>query len=504
MDASNADKPAEFLTEGFDASLLLGVRHAALHTANGLVKANVRAGNHSLRGRRPKNDDFSIRSMNDDFFAVSDGIGGAPNGHVISQVACRCAVRAHDQGLDTWDAFRAAAAAAYVTAEGLDQGDGATLLLAERVGNTLTLLSAGDSRAYRFRYRNGKGSLVLLTPNGRAAPSSGRRYNALAKAVGTASPNVQPNVNTVTLKAGDRIILCTDGVWEPLGEEGMCQALERMMSEQNPFFVAEELCNAAVGDTFHGSDNATCYCLSVEAVEYGPQVRSYKKAAQVSYGAASHYANQLRPAAARGAAHEIASQVADSFLAMLECVAGGQDASGSLLSSGGRGPSDRKDIQGGRSPSGVPGSSVDDGSAAVDAQYLLGLYYGSQVAGLQQADTSQPVDQGDNLHLAEKWYGLAAQGGSAYARNNLGVLYVRSHRDKEAARMFREAIPGSARAQVNLGAMYATGRGVSVDVVSAAELYRGAAEQVGAAQRSCSSREPWPVLGFLAEDDVEP
>ncbi len=75
-----------------------------------------------------------------------------------------------------------------------------------------------------------------------------------------------------------------------------------------------------------------------------------------------------------------------------------------------------------------------------------------------------------------------AQRGDARAQNNLGVMYAEGQGvpqdDAEAVRWFRRAaVQGNASAQFNLGFMYREGRGVPQDDAEAVRWFRRAAEQ---------------------------
>lgn len=236
---------------------------------NDAVQVSLRAGGASECGPRPKNDDSFDRSKSRDFFAISDGIGGAPHGDVISRISCRAAVQAHDLGRDIFGAFSAAADKVRDIADDLGQGDGATLLLVERVGAVLNVVSVGDTHAYLYR----AGELKLLNPEGRADPSLGRPANALDKAVG-AGAWVEPDYVSVSLEPGDRLLLCTDGVWFYMHEDGMASALAEVPAQDpDVFSVASSICWAAV-DTFGGRDNATCIFMAVGDIERGERAGS--------------------------------------------------------------------------------------------------------------------------------------------------------------------------------------------------------------------------------------
>ena len=91
------------------------------------------------------------------------------------------------------------------------------------------------------------------------------------------------------------------------------------------------------------------------------------------------------------------------------------------------------------------------------------------------------AQRGDFATALKEWRPLAAQG-DAKAQNNLGFMYANGQGvpkdDVEAVKWFRLAAEqGHAKAQTNLGIMYDTGEGVPEDDVEAVKWYRLAAEQ---------------------------
>lgn len=211
------------------------------------VAGGLEIGCASHTGNRSSNEDYAAFSGTSDFFAVSDGIGGAPYGDVMSRLACNAAIRAFDEGADIQEAFEVANEFVSLASELLGEHSGATLLLAARHGSKLTFASVGDSRAFLLR----NGLLVALTEAGRANANS----NALDKAVGYG--HMEPDMAEVRLLAGDRLLLCTDGVWEYVASERLSEMLG---SPKSAPIVADDIAWEA---SRVGQDNCTCVCAFV-------------------------------------------------------------------------------------------------------------------------------------------------------------------------------------------------------------------------------------------------
>lgn len=208
----------------------------------------LKVGMASQKGPRQKNDDYCAISYTYDFYAISDGIGGAPYGDIMSKVACEAAIRAFDGGSSIDSSFGFANDMTSVMSSYLDKRAGATLLLAEYGDASLEVVWAGDTMAYRLR----NGELRPVTVPGRVAGGG----NALSKAVGYGIIN--PDRTRVDVRAGDRFVLCTDGIWEYVDEGEFMRIL---VEGKNAPLIADALCNKAASV---GMDNSTCICIVVE------------------------------------------------------------------------------------------------------------------------------------------------------------------------------------------------------------------------------------------------
>ncbi len=114
------------------------------------------------------------------------------------------------------------------------RGMGTTLTMGFSIGTDLFILHAGDSRAYLFQ----EGELSRLTldhtlvqmliDGGIITPEAARthhRRNVVTNVVGGPSPGVHAEIHKVPLTDGDLLLLCTDGLTEPVSEDRIREIL---------------------------------------------------------------------------------------------------------------------------------------------------------------------------------------------------------------------------------------------------------------------------------------
>lgn len=168
-------------------------------------------------------------------WAVADGLGGHEGGQLAARTAVAAAtapaVMLGDDPMATVGrGMRAAqgAVAAQIERSGLRDMSTTLVVLAAYQGR-LAWGHSGDSRIYRFR--EGKAQLltrdhslawVLATSEGypltdiRAMPER----NQLISVLGNAEPRIEISKAT-NIEAGDVLLLCTDGWWDPMDERTM-------------------------------------------------------------------------------------------------------------------------------------------------------------------------------------------------------------------------------------------------------------------------------------------
>lgn len=240
---------------------------------------------------RDHNEDAFLVDRKLNLFVVADGMGGHAAGEVASNLTVRVirdALVSERQLLADFEAnavsrkdisnlLEAAVlrACAEVHAEGQrddsKRGMGTTVDALLIVGNRGFIAHVGDSRVYLYR----QGSVHQLTEDhslmnellkrGRLTPEQIDKVqykNAVTRAVGVYE-SVQPEVYDFDVLAGDRYLICTDGLHGYLEES----EIARMFDENPVELVSERFVNLA--NERGGSDNITSIIVQVPDSESG-------------------------------------------------------------------------------------------------------------------------------------------------------------------------------------------------------------------------------------------
>jgi PPM family protein phosphatase len=207
-----------------------------------------------------------------DLVAVADGMGG----HAAGEVASRLAVDVLRDTFDadpTADGLLAAVVAANQAvwerseAEPGLRGMGTTIAAVALVaGKALAVVNVGDSRAYllqdgRLRQLTADHSLVAeLVRAGAISEDEARthpRRNVLTQVLGM-GPDVEPHVALAEPVRGDRLLLCSDGLFNELDDDRIAAILAEV---PEPAGAAARLVDEANGAG--GADNITALVLDI-------------------------------------------------------------------------------------------------------------------------------------------------------------------------------------------------------------------------------------------------
>lgn len=233
--------------------------------------------------RQENQDNYCARQLVDGtgWGLVCDGMGGANGGRVASTLATQTMLRYFDHSLRTIEngeekafmmrAFDNANRAVYekATSDPEVLGMGTTGVCALQRGNLAHIVHAGDSRAYLWhggaiRQLTRDHSMVQqLVEAGSITPEQAASHpgkNLITRALGVRE-DVRPEYQKLELKAGDKLLLCTDGLTNMVPDE----AIAATLSNTGFFAAAERLVQMALGGG--GTDNVTVLLLGMEPTE---------------------------------------------------------------------------------------------------------------------------------------------------------------------------------------------------------------------------------------------
>ncbi|MFG2883218.1 MerR family transcriptional regulator [Streptomyces sp. NPDC048297] len=235
-----------------DPTTMLELRYAAARSDRGRV--------------RPANQDTAYAGRR--LLAVADGYG--PAGAFASGAAVE-ALRFLDEGEEIAagsvlnvleDAVRSAGEAVRDVAGEGDAEAGTTLTALLWTGSKLALVHIGDSRAYLlrdgelFRITHDHSVVQSLLDEGRLTPEEAEshpRRALLLKALGTGTPPV-PDLRLHEARAGDRYLLCSDGLTGVVPDE----RIKELLSGEDAVHALIDEANAA-----GGPDNVSCVVADV-------------------------------------------------------------------------------------------------------------------------------------------------------------------------------------------------------------------------------------------------
>jgi serine/threonine protein phosphatase PrpC len=205
-------------------------------------------------------------------FVVADGMGGHEGGEVASRLSIQTLVQALLRDVfapelagkalspeaiqdRTAAAVRAANDRVYLERQKRDNDMGTTVTVALIKDWTLYLAHVGDCRAYRW----GPDGLQQLTTDhsivagmvaaGTALPEeiyTHPQRSVIYRCIGD-RPTIEVDSSTLQLDSGDRLVLCCDGLWEMLRNEGVEEVMLRESDPQAACDLMVEQANLAGG-----------------------------------------------------------------------------------------------------------------------------------------------------------------------------------------------------------------------------------------------------------------
>ena len=213
----------------------------------------ITAGYASLTGKRERNEDFvgmvlpsgSELSTKGILVAVADGVSGSSGGREASEYTVRGLLSDYYATPDDWDIpvsldrvlnainrWLVAQSSAHPERDGM----ATTLSVLALRRRYYTIAHIGDTRIYLLR----QGKLTRLTTD--HVWDRPEMRHVLTRAVGL-DRHLSLDYSDGELQPGDRFLLVSDGVWQPLGDKVLAEGLQQCT---DPDQTARELCEAAL------------------------------------------------------------------------------------------------------------------------------------------------------------------------------------------------------------------------------------------------------------------
>lgn len=226
-----------------------------------------------------RTDIGSVREQNEDslvvnppLFVVADGMGGHAAGEIASEIAVNTIQELAPTHADAEALGHAVEEAnrdiinAALAGEGRE-GMGTTVTAAVLERDKLVIAQVGDSRAYLLH----NGELTQLTRDhslmanmieaGQITPEEARYHpnrSVITRALGN-DPDTLPDLYEINVEDGDRLLLCSDGLYSMLENDEIAAVMRRVSDPQR---CASTLVNGAIAAGGH--DNVTVIIADAE------------------------------------------------------------------------------------------------------------------------------------------------------------------------------------------------------------------------------------------------
>lgn len=233
----------------------------------------------SRKGGREKNEDRMgyCYTRDSGLFALADGMGGHPEGEVASQLALQtlATLFQHEAKTTLKDPSRFLVDAVmaghhqllrYATEKALLDTPRTTIVACVLQGSAAYWVHCGDSRLYLVRgdkliartrdhsYSELQDTLATVVPL-----SERMNRNVLFTCLGSPGRPVIDSVGPVVMRQGDRLLLCSDGLWGSVSDEEITATLSKQpIADAVPLLVEQAL----------RQGGARCDNVTVLAVEW--------------------------------------------------------------------------------------------------------------------------------------------------------------------------------------------------------------------------------------------
>lgn len=239
----------------------------------------------SRKGGREKNEDRMgyCYTRDSGLFALADGMGGHPEGEVASQLALQtlAAMFQRDAKPTLADPLRFLHDAIvaghhqllrYATEKALMDTPRTTIVACVMQGDAAYWAHCGDSRLYLVRggkliARTRDHSYTELQETLSHVVPMGEKFNrnVLFTCLGSPGKPVVDTAGPLLLHTGDRLLLCSDGLWGSLSDAEITEHVSRGSVAD----AAPELVEQALRKGGPKSDNVTVISVEWESAEHG-------------------------------------------------------------------------------------------------------------------------------------------------------------------------------------------------------------------------------------------
>ena len=232
----------------------------------------------SRRGGREKNEDRMgyCYTRESGLFVLADGMGGHPEGEVAAQLALQTISALYQKEArpivaDVNEFLSVSLMAAhhqiirYASEKGMLDTPRTTLVAAIVQGTSATWVHCGDSRLYVVRgnellTRTRDHSYLEQQSSAGAVRLDRINRNILFTCLGSPTKPVFDITGPVALQQGDKILLCSDGLWGSLPDADIV----RELSAKSVSDAVPDLVEAALRNGGEHSDNVTVIALEWE------------------------------------------------------------------------------------------------------------------------------------------------------------------------------------------------------------------------------------------------
>jgi protein phosphatase len=210
----------------------------------------------SETGKRIANQDIcrvvEMPEENRCLLVVCDGMGGHAMGDAAAETVCNAVCNFWEDNHGRSDceekvltAFAHASEALYYRSRMVRPIEmGTTLVMASVENNTVTIAHCGDSRCYLLR----NGEVVHQTTD-HSRPGT----EIVTRCFFSMDPEVAiPDITRIEVEKGDRIFLCTDGVYKAMAPQILVARLQDNKKLENVVDVIKFMCDKFSTDNYSG------------------------------------------------------------------------------------------------------------------------------------------------------------------------------------------------------------------------------------------------------------